>query len=232
MVKRKVFLGLIALVAGVFVLGGLSIWPFTKVYTPLLMYLHWQKTHKTYPLNQACLDELKVLGVRFKTHTPESEHLARGCVVDNAVVVYAGLFPYINTSFQNLGQVTLSCSMAVKVESFVRKIPQLAKDILNAEIKSILHQGGYSCRNQVSSSSLMSSHAYAEAIDLTGFEFENHPTITVRTNFLGEDQSAQFLKTVAQMACKEFGTVIGPGYDDFHQDHLHIATGFPKRCVF
>ena len=102
--------------------------------------------------------------------------------------------------------ITLSCP-------FAKRVGDWASDI-NA--KSISHVGGYNCR-KIAGSPFMSQHSYGKAIDVVSID--NVPV-------------SKKWKHAAELACKHFNNVLGPGSDKAHADHLHLDSGLGLKCLF
>ncbi len=68
----------------------------------------------------------------------------------------------------------------------------------------------------------LSEHGFGNAIDVSGFGFSDGKSLSVE----GDYYSSEFLKRVRTAACGIFRTVLGPGSDRSHRDHLHydLAT--------
>jgi hypothetical protein len=81
---------------------------------------------------------------------------------------------------------------------------------------------GYACRprNQQPGAEL-SVHAFGIALDIRGFELADGQQILIGP----EDRPAPervFLDALRTSACGYFTTVLGPGSDAHHADHLHV----------
>jgi hypothetical protein len=46
--------------------------------------------------------------------------------------------------------------------------------------------------------------------------------IVVRTGWRGEPEEQGFLRDVQAAACQQFSTVLAPGSNRFHYDHIHV----------
>ncbi|MCG8447283.1 MAG: extensin family protein, partial [Hyphomicrobiales bacterium] len=69
----------------------------------------------------------------------------------------------------------------------------------------------------------LSEHAFGNAVDITGLRFSNGIDWSVSP--LEEDDesgAAQFQRTVREVSCGLFKTVLGPGSDGFHDNHFHF----------
>jgi hypothetical protein len=84
--------------------------------------------------------------------------------------------------------------------------------------------GGYECRSRNSlAGTRLSEHATGNALDFEALVTERgkHFIIAASTSEAnGDDRS--FLAIVKKTACLRFATVLGPGADPYHAQHLHI----------
>jgi hypothetical protein len=163
--------------------------------------------------DQGCLDRLKALGVQFETR-PETRE--ESCLVQNAVLV-SGLADNVAVSPASLMRCPMAESLAV-----------WAKDVLKVEadrhfqtsVRKILIGTSYQCRNQRSGEKL-SEHAFGNGVDIMGFTFEKHPPLTIGSQTEGSPEQI-FESAVHKGACPVFTTVLGPGADADHGNHLHL----------
>jgi hypothetical protein len=85
-----------------------------------------------------------------------------------------------------------------------------------------IHQiGSYSCRGMVGGSGV-SEHAFGNALDIAGFTLANGRKITVKNGWHGTPEEQGFLHDVQLYACETFVTVLAPGYNVYHYDHIHV----------
>jgi Extensin-like protein C-terminus len=88
------------------------------------------------------------------------------------------------------------------------------------EIKQI---SAYSCRGMVGSgTSTISEHAFGNALDIAGFTFADGRKITVKDGWRGTAEEQGFLHDVQLYACETFTTVLAPGYNIYHYNHIHV----------
>jgi hypothetical protein len=121
----------------------------------------------------------------------------------------------------NLGPVTCEVSQAFAGWAHYG-VDRAARQILGSPVTSIETMGSFACRN-VAGSDRRSAHASGAAIDVSGFVLADGRRITVKNGWNGGTaKEREFLRTVEQSACKRFDTVLGPGYNAAHQDHLHV----------
>jgi hypothetical protein len=89
-----------------------------------------------------------------------------------------------------------------------------------AEIKQI---SAYSCRGMNGNPyARVSEHAFGNALDIAAFTLADGRTITVKTGWHGLPEEQGFLREVEGAACNEFTTVLAPGSNVYHYDHIHV----------
>jgi len=123
------------------------------------------------------------------------------------------------------GDVVLGCMMTWSMENWIKKSVQpAAMRRFGMPVTEILTMGTYSCRtrNNVHGEKL-SEHAFANAFDVAGFRLADGRTIRVKGGWWGGDPASQaFLREALISACQYFTTVLGPGSNRLHEDHIHI----------
>jgi len=83
--------------------------------------------------------------------------------------------------------------------------------------------GSYSCRPMNHAfGARLSEHGHANAVDVAGFELIDGRTVEVQHYWRGSQPERRFLRAVRRGSCNVFTTVLGPGYDPLHRDHLHL----------
>jgi hypothetical protein len=113
----------------------------------------------------------------------------------------------------------LRCPMAEQFALWVRddNAPQAAAS--GAGLKSIETYDDFDCRGRNRKlTGKVSEHGKANAVDLRGFTFEDgryvHLTDIKASKPMRED--------VRRSACARFLTVLGPGSDGYHEEHIHV----------
>lgn len=121
-------------------------------------------------------------------------------------------------------QPAMGCGVAAALHLWERDVVQpAASRHLGAPVTQIRHFGSYSCRNiygQASGS--LSEHARANAIDIAGFRFANGRELSLVRDWDGDAAARAFLREVRDGACRHFGTVLSPDYNEAHRDHFHF----------
>jgi len=113
----------------------------------------------------------------------------------------------------------LRCKMASALADWVRSdIAPLAERVGSA-VSEIDNFDSFECRgrNRIVGAKL-SEHGRANALDVRAFKFADgsHVSLTDRTVPRGVRES------VLRSACTRFSTVLGPGSDGYHEDHIHL----------
>jgi hypothetical protein len=111
---------------------------------------------------------------------------------------------------------TLRCSMAEALAQWVREdvAPALAGPLVTVD-----NYGSYECRGRDHiQAAKLSEHGLANAIDIRGFVLANGHHIELT------DTAAplELRGALRASACARFTTVLGPGSDGFHEQHIHL----------
>ena len=120
---------------------------------------------------------------------------------------------------------TLDCSMIVALDEWVEKVVEpVAKARFGQGVAGIDTMGSYSCRGMNGQAGAsISEHAFGNALDIGGFRLADGRRVTVVRDWTrGDEQSQAFLRDVHAGACESFTTVLGPGSNAFHYNHIHV----------
>lgn len=163
---------------------------------------------------KACRARLQAAGVTFKEAGP-SRSDAAGCALP---------FPVEIESFGKEAEVEpgllVTCGLAETAAAFITgSVKPLASSVLGKTLVGIDQASGYVCRPRNGTRKL-SEHAFGNAFDISGFRFSDGSTLTVENAREGKDKA--FLDAVRKAACGPFTTVLGPGSDADHANHLHL----------
>jgi hypothetical protein len=173
-------------------------------------------------LDQACLDRLGAAGIEFEPVTlppgPKS-----GCAIDTPVRLKAiKLAPRWRTSIRLPDEPTLSCRFGERFGHWLRDlVAPLVAGELAVELKSVRTGPGYECRNRNrAEAGKISAHASGLAADVASFELANGRTLSVKPD--GDEHMRATFAAIRVAACGWFTTVLGPGSDAAHADHMHV----------
>ena len=120
---------------------------------------------------------------------------------------------------------TLRCAMAAEVVQWVRDDVAPAAMKLGAPLREIENLGSYECRgrDRVRGATL-SEHGRANALDVHSLKLANGMRIVLADPRAPVD----FRNAIRQAACARFATVLGPGSDAEHAEHVHLDLA-PRR---
>lgn len=113
----------------------------------------------------------------------------------------------------------LRCTMATAIADWVRTdmVPLAAS--LGSTITDLDNFDSFECRgrNRIVGATL-SEHAKANALDVRSLKLANGQSIGLTDRTLSRDVRERVLHSV----CSRFSTVLGPGSDWYHEDHIHL----------
>ena len=120
---------------------------------------------------------------------------------------------------------TLDCSMIAALDEWIERIVQPAAQArFGQSVAQIDTMGSYSCRGMNGQAGAkISEHAFGNALDIAGFRLADGRRLTIVRDWTrGEPQDQAFLRDVHAGACNTFTTVLGPGSNAFHYNHIHV----------
>jgi hypothetical protein len=164
----------------------------------------------------SCEAQLKTLGVVFEPQAPIQSAEACGAERPLKVSSVGGLElkPAIITRCEP--------ARALAVWTKYILIPS-AKLHLNAKPTALTTGDSYQCRTRRGGGEFkVSEHAYANAVDITGVAFADHAAVPVMDRPDSADPARDFQAAIRGGACAYFTTVLGPGANSAHADHLHF----------
>jgi len=114
---------------------------------------------------------------------------------------------------------TLRCKMASEIADWVRTDVVGLTAPLGSEPAVLDNFDSYECRgfNRVRGAHL-SEHGHANALDVRAIKLVNGKPIELTDRTVPRDLREQLLHSV----CARFMTVLGPGSDGYHEDHIHL----------
>ncbi|AWN34338.1 extensin family protein [Methylobacterium radiodurans] len=117
---------------------------------------------------------------------------------------------------------TLTCTAAEALARWATEAQVAAERELKQPLRSIAIGTSYECRGQNHAvEAKLSEHAFANGIDVMSFGVEGRASVTVASKAAGSDEG-RFLDAVRGRACAFFRTVLGPGSNAAHANHLHL----------
>ena len=68
----------------------------------------------------------------------------------------------------------------------------------------------------------VSEHAFGNALDIAEFSLADGHRISVQYGWRGTPEEQGFLHDVQLAACEQFSTVLAPGANVYHYNHIHV----------
>jgi hypothetical protein len=132
--------------------------------------------------------------------------------------------PAAATSAALLPAATLACPIVSDLDRWVTGAVQpAAQRWFRSPVVEIKQISAYSCRGMNGQPGAhISEHAFGNALDIAAFTLADGHTITVRDGWHGMPEEQGFLRDVEAAACEQFTTVLAPGSNSFHYDHIHV----------
>jgi hypothetical protein len=168
----------------------------------------------------ACLQDLEASGAKFERPFHVAEE---GCTLEGAVSLIS--VPTTSGRVSLPGRPKMLCPFAVKFARWLNEVgAPIVVQRLGSPLAAIQTGSGFVCRNRVGGSmAKISEHARGNALDLMRFDLENKHHITVEEMPTGTSSVA--LSALRTSACGYFTTVLGPGSNAAHKNHLHFDLG-------
>ena len=125
----------------------------------------------------------------------------------------------------------MRCDLAARFGAFVRETIAPVTASLGRKVKRVITADAYDCRNRNRQADAKpSEHATGAAIDLAAIEFVDGSVMRVTD----KARDPTIAISLRQSACARFSTVLGPGSDGYHEDHVHLdlarRRGGAKIC--
>lgn len=119
---------------------------------------------------------------------------------------------------------TLACPMVSALDKWIAEAVQpAAMRWFRQPVVEIKQISAYSCRGMVGNSTPhISEHAFGNALDVAAFVLADGRKVTVQKGWNGTPEESAFLHDVQMAACDRFTTVLSPGYNIYHYNHLHL----------
>ena len=168
----------------------------------------------------ACLATLDDLGVSYSEVEPILPDDDRDCGIVQPLEITEAV-----PGVALVPPATLRCPTAVSLARWVTDFVQPAAGRLDdrGALTAIETGSGYICRRRNNApDGKLSEHAFGNAVDIMAFRFEEGPAIAVEPREAEGTMAEAFQDAVRASACLEFSTVLGPGSDASHDDHLHF----------
>ena len=174
--------------------------------------------------DDACRERLRVADVRFDVSTMRPASNA-ACTIEAPVRLRS-----IATRMRAAAEIRLpeepvvSCQFAEQLSAWLgHLVAPLIAGRMSVDLRAVRTGPGYECRNRNGApTGKLSAHAVGKAIDISAFELSSGKLIPVKPD--GDEAARNVVDAVRTAACGWFTTVLGPGSDAAHTDHLHVDT--------
>ncbi len=127
----------------------------------------------------------------------------------------------------------LDCHLAERLADWIGNVVEpLARQHLGSGLAAVETGPGYACRKRNNAATgKLSEHAKGNALDIAAFALSDGRRIAVHPADPPTPAATAFLAAVRATACGYFLTVLGPGSDAAHAEHLHLDLGRHGRTV-
>jgi hypothetical protein len=174
------------------------------------------------PPDTGCLEALRAAGATAEVAAQPKPGDA-SCQIENPVRLTAIAMPGGKGAVAVPEGPVVACRFA---RPFADWLGGIAAPVLGAArgapLKAVRTGPGFECRSRNrQGGEKPSAHGLGLAIDIASFEFAAGPVLAIKADG-HSDADAAGLAAIRQAACGWFTTVLGPGADPYHADHLHL----------
>lgn len=166
----------------------------------------------------ACRVALKAIGALFEEAPAVDD--GKACGIDRPVLL-EGLPGGIKVE----PAATIRCETALQLARWMEESvkPSLEAAMPGEAITVLSQASAYVCRNRNGADEgRISEHAFGNAVDIAGFALKSGKTVTIRPADKEPTLEGAFQRAITEAACLYFTTVLDPGSDAAHQNHLHL----------
>jgi hypothetical protein len=119
---------------------------------------------------------------------------------------------------------TLACPIVSALDHWLTDTVQpAAQHWFGQRVVEIKQISAYSCRGMNGDPNAhISEHAFGNALDVAAFMLADGRHVTVKEGWNGLPEEQGFLRDVEAGACQQFTTVLAPGSNAYHYDHIHV----------
>ena len=174
----------------------------------------------------ACRLELTLLGADFSTQPPLIDPTHRDCGIARPILLRQPL-PGIEIP----GGALMRCDTARHLAHWLRDFVRPAAAMLPGQPRLVAIEPGttYQCRPTIGNGGeSLSEHAFGNAFDIAAFRFQDGSRIEITPRRDSGDLTEAFQRALRGAACLHFTTVLGPGSNAAHANHLHLDIK-PRR---
>ncbi len=119
---------------------------------------------------------------------------------------------------------TLACPIVSALDKWIATAVQpAALKWFRQPVVEIKQISSYSCRGMNGNPNAhISEHAFGNALDIAEFDLADGHRVVVQYGWHGAPEEQGFLRDVQGAACQDFTTVLAPGANVYHYNHIHV----------
>jgi hypothetical protein len=119
---------------------------------------------------------------------------------------------------------TLACPIVSMLDQWITAAVQpAALKWFRQPVVEIKQISAYSCRGMNGNPNAhISEHAFGNALDIAEFTLADGHKVSVQYGWNGTPEEQGFLHDVQAAACEDFTTVLAPGANVYHYNHIHV----------
>jgi hypothetical protein len=169
-----------------------------------------------------CVADLTSKGIAFEQ---AGDVRQEGCQLSGAIKL-----TIIPTRFGDVGisgKPAMLCSFGRQFSGWVRDVgAPLTLAYTGQKLTQIETGPGFACRARYDKpGAIPSEHAKGDAIDIASFVLADNRRIHVKQQDSDMRLARDLVRALRTTACGYFTTVLGPGSDSAHEEHLHFDSG-------
>lgn len=170
----------------------------------------------------ACTRALSALGTAYVVEPPITDEADRDCGIARPIRV-TRILPGLELE----GGAVMRCDTARALGLWARDFVGPAAAMLPGAPRVTSLQTGttYDCRSRIGTGQALpklSQHALGNAIDIAAITFDDADPLPIQPRTDTGDLAEAFQRTIRSAGCLFFTTVLGPGSNGAHDDHLHL----------
>ncbi|MDP5307139.1 extensin-like domain-containing protein [Paracoccus spongiarum] len=182
----------------------------------------WWMLRETEAEDAGCRLALALLGTVYQDRQPVTDADQRDCGIARPIEV-SQIIPGLALE----GGAVMRCDTARSLGFWARDFLRPAAATLPGapRVTGLRLGTTYDCRGRVGTGAdvpKLSEHAYGNAIDIAAFQMDNGQDLVVTPREDSGDRAEAFQRAVRGAACLYFTTVLGPGANAAHAEHLHM----------
>jgi Extensin-like protein C-terminus len=119
---------------------------------------------------------------------------------------------------------TLACPIVAALDQWIAtSVQPAALRWFRQPVVEIKQISAYSCRGMNGNPNAhISEHAFGNALDIAEFDLADGHVVSVQYGWRGTPEEQGFLHDVQLAACDQFSTVLAPGANVYHYNHIHV----------